>query len=93
MSFWSHGGRSVLPLHIKLVTELRFVQQTDQDAKRLEVVHEDALLLSTSGLTLEDSNHCLITQTNAPLITKSDTLQGKMACIEKKNHQVSTDVL
>lgn len=44
------------------VTELWFVQQADQDAEGLEVMHEDALLLSAAGLTLEDSNHCLKTQ-------------------------------
>lgn len=47
----------------RLVTKFRFVQQTDEDAKWLEVVHEDALLFPAPGSALQDPHHGLQTQT------------------------------
>lgn len=42
-----------------LITELRFVQQADEDSKWLEVMHEDAFLFTASGLALQDPHHSL----------------------------------
>lgn len=43
----------------RLVTKLRLVQKTDEDAKWLQVMHQDAFFFPTSGLALQDPHHCL----------------------------------